>query len=474
VTDFEDKLSHVVTQHIDGCVAMKSVERLSGGASQETYRIIIDTADGERPLAMRRAAGGLSREAAAGIRVERPGLAVEALLMGEARRAGVPAPEVYYVLSGEDGLGDGFIMSWLEGEALGTRILRDDQYAKIRPTLARECGRILGRIHSIDIVQTGLSERLPHTPPEEFVMQTWERYQMLDVPQPMVDYAGRWLMDNVPQDFKMALVHNDFRNGNFMVTSDAIVGVLDWEIAHIGDPMRDLGWICTNAWRFGESLPVGGFGPYEDLFSGYEEVTGEPVDADRVHYWEVFGSFWWSVTCLFMAQQFRSGPDRSVERAMIGRRTSEGQVDCANLLMPGDTVMLEPAATPASLEMPRDDELLVATSEFLREVVMNETTGRTRFLARVAANVTDVLSREKDLLAAHRAAELADLQAIYDSKEDLLTLRWRLVKALREGIQPLDAPGLKTYLRHFTVNQIAIDNPKYSGLRQAQSYAAGA
>ena len=71
-------------------------------------------------------------------------------------------------------------------------------------------------------------------------------------------------------------MHNDFRNGNFMVGASGVVAVLDWEVAHIGDPMRDLGWICTNSWRFGRSdLPVGGFGEYADLFRGYESVSGQ-------------------------------------------------------------------------------------------------------------------------------------------------------------------------------------------------------
>ena len=63
-----------------------------------------------------------------------------------------------------------------------------------------------------------------------------------------------------------------------MLSSTGIVAVLDWEVAHIGDPMRDLGWICTNSWRFGQEPPVGGFGEYEDLFRGYEEESGSKVN----------------------------------------------------------------------------------------------------------------------------------------------------------------------------------------------------
>ena len=59
----------------------------------------------------------------------------------------------------------------------------------------------------------------------------------------MIDYAGRWLKEHLPRNPKMALVHNDFRNGNIMISPEGVVAVLDWELAHIGDPMRDLGWI---------------------------------------------------------------------------------------------------------------------------------------------------------------------------------------------------------------------------------------
>ncbi len=475
MSGFDDKLGRVVKAHIDGCEALVSAERLTGGASQETYRVIIQLDGEQRQLAMRRAAGGqfrsrLEGQSAAG-RVS-PGLDCEALLMGEARKAGVPAPEVYYVLTEEDDLGDGFIMEWLQGEALGTRILRDELYADVRANLAYECGRVLGRIHGIDIASSGLAERLQVTPPIDYVTQTWGRYRALNVPQPLLDYAGRWLVDHVPTDFEMTLVHNDFRNGNFMVDSQRIIGVLDWELAHIGDPMRDLGWVCTNAWRFGGEAPVGGFGSYEELFRGYEEVTGKRVDPDRVHYWEVFGCFWWAVTCLYMAEQFRNGPDRSIERAMIGRRTSEAQMDCANLLLSGPVETAPDQPEREDLEMPRADELIVELEKFLRDEVMAATTGRTKFLTRVAANAVGVVLREHEHLDRYRAMELASLQQLLGSEESSLpALRWGLVHQLRNGEQALADATLKQHLWTFAVQQIAIDNPRYSGLAQARAAA---
>jgi aminoglycoside phosphotransferase (APT) family kinase protein len=463
--EFEQVLESVLIRQIPGCRGLVSAERLSGGASQETYRLTLSTESGEQIVCMRRAPGGVVVESE--VRIA-PGLATEARLMACARDAGVPEPEVYHVLKEEDGLGEGFIMEWLEGIALGARIVRAPELDAIRPGLAYACGEILARIHGIDLDATGLRDRLENAPPEYFVNQTWERYRLLDTPQPMIDYAGRWLMDHLPAEFESTLVHNDFRNGNFMVNTQGINAVLDWEIAHIGDPMRDLGWICTNSWRFGKTeLPVGGFGEYADLFAGYEAESGTEVDPHRVKFWEVFGSFWWAVGCLGMAEHYRHGPDQTVERPAIGRRTSECQVDCVNLLIPGAVELVEPRDPGEDLDMPRADELLISVRDFLRQDVMDSTSGRTQFLARVASNSLDIVDRELSLGSRHRALELERLQALFGREGALGELRWELVHGLRDGSLQLDDQRLIEHLRVTVVNQIAIDQPRYSGFKTA-------
>ena len=464
--DFNARLDAVIAKHLSGCEGLIAVERLSGGASQETYRIRAKAGAGERLLAMRRAPGGLAPQSeATGVH---PGLAVEARLMQVARSVGVPEPEVFHVLEEADGLGEGFLMAWLDGEALGARIVRSPAFEAVRPKLAFECGRILARIHAIDLQATGLDQVLDTITPAEFLEQTWERYRGFPTPQPMIDYAGRWLMDHLPDTPELKLVHNDFRNGNFMIDGQGIIAVLDWEVAHIGDPMRDLGWICTNSWRFGRSdLPVGGFGHYDDLFRGYEAESGQAVDPERVRFWEVFGSFWWAIGCLGMAEHYRSGPDQTVERPAIGRRSSECQVDCVNLLIPGavEGVAADPAAVAS--EMPRIDELLISVRDYLRGDVMAETSGRTNFLARVAGNSLDIVLRDLELGPPHRQAEHGRLRTLLGADDGLEALRWRLVHALREGSMPLDHPGLAAHLRETVVNQVAIDQPKYSGFKTA-------
>jgi len=475
LSDFEGGLATVLAARIEGFEELISAERLSGGASQETYRIEIEVAGERRLLALRRAPGGVGRSAAATKRAQ-PGLAAEALMMRCALEAGIPAPEVFWVLEPDDRLGEGFLMEWLEGEGLGPRIVRSAELAEVRPKLARQIGEVLARIHNIDLDATGLRSVLHRSTAEEFIDETWGRYKEMPTPQPMIDYAGCWLKENLPGTDVETLVHNDFRVGNLMVSqTKGIEAVLDWEIAHIGDPMRDLGWVCTNSWRFGSDLPVGGVGSYEDLFAGYESVSGRPVDRDKVKFWEVFGSFWWSVSTLGMAEHYRTGPDKSVERAAIGRRTSECQVDCVNLLIPGPVDPVEPATFRSKLDMPRIDELIESVRDYLRNDVMTATEGRMSFLARVAGNSLDIALRELAIGPEHQRRELSRLRALLSRDAgDLESLRSELCAKLRDRSIPLEQPGLAEHLRETVVNQAAIDVPRYSGLKNALAGSAPA
>jgi aminoglycoside phosphotransferase (APT) family kinase protein len=157
-------------------------------------------------------------------------------------------------------------------------------------------------------------------------------------PRPVFEVAFRCLRDHTPPEpEKPRLVHGDFRNGNLIVDPNGIRAVLDWELAAFGDPMRDLGWICTASWRFGEiDKPVGGFGSREDMIAGYEQAGGPKVDLAALHFWEVMGSLRWGVICLGMRAR-AAGGDRPLERSVIGRRASETEIDLLRLLAPHGT-----------------------------------------------------------------------------------------------------------------------------------------
>lgn len=318
-------LAEIVRAHIPGATDVSGLTRLSGGASQETWAF---QAEGPEPLPLilRRTPGGGPGK----IGETALPLATEAALIGLADEAGVPVPPVRYVLAETDGLGGGFIMDRIEGETLGARIVRSDELADARPKLAHQCGEILARLHTVPV------DALPplrRSPAAGEIKQYADIYKAHGHPHPVFDLALKWLLDNLPEEDRITLVHGDFRNGNLMIGPDGVRAVLDWELAHIGDPMEDLGWICVNSWRFGGvDKPVGGFGAREDMFAGYEAAGGPPVDPARVKFWEVLGTLKWGVMCTTMYEGFKL--DRSVERAAIGRRSSETEIDLLNLLAP--------------------------------------------------------------------------------------------------------------------------------------------
>ena len=469
MTSLEVRLGDCLSKAIPGFEKILSVRRLSGGASQATYRVETETSRGPRTLAVRRSVrGGSQTESSAG-----PGLAGEAELFRIAKAAGVPEPEVLHVFSEAEDLGEGFVMEWLEGETVGSRILRASELDAIRPNLAFQCGEILARIHGIDVATHRLGRFLETVSTRSYVEAVWERYRSLGTPLPMIDYTARWLLDHLPDEVEPRLVHDDFRNGNLLVSPAGIVGVLDWELAHLGDPIRDLGWICTPSWRFGRhDRPVGGFGFLSELLDGYESVSGTRVDTRHVRFWQIFGSFWWAASSLAMAAFWREGADRTVERPAIARRSSECQVDCANEIIPGPVALVAPESPHSSVDLPSVDELLTSVCEFLRGDARRALEGRDAFLALVGSNALDIVQRELALGPAHRRGEHERLRILLASDAPLEALRASLCAGLREGSIALGHPGLADHLRNTAANQLAIDQPQYPGLATALDFTA--
>ncbi len=321
--DVEDGLGRLARTRL-GATGVAGVARMSAGATQEIWRFSLLSDGAETPLVLRRAPGGLR------ITETAVGLETEAALIEAAGKVGVPVPPVPYVLTPEDGLGHGFLMGFVEGETLGGRIARSEALAGARPGLARQCGEVLARLHTIDATAFPMLRRAGAA---ELLEQYRDAYRASGIPRPVFEMTFRWLAAHCPPPpATPRLVHGDFRNGNLMIGPDGVSAVLDWELAHVGDPMADLGWICVNSWRFGVAdKPVGGFGLREDLWAGYEAAGGAPVDRAHAKWWEVFGSLRWGVMCAGMIASFR-GADPSVERAVIARRASETEVDLMNLL----------------------------------------------------------------------------------------------------------------------------------------------
>lgn len=315
-------------------LAVKDLRLLTGGASRQTWSFdaVLESEAEEvatLPLILRCDPPGGPQAV-----MDR---SLEFRTIAAAHREKVLVPKPYFL--GDDRLGvPFFIMERVEGETIPRRLFRDPAYAQARQVLTEQMGARLARIHSVSIAKHGLAD-LPgpqhgRSPAEEEIARYEEMYRtMAREPHPAFELAFRWLRQHLPARQEQVLVHGDYRMGNLMFDSNGLRAILDWELAHIGDPLEDLGWMCVRSWRFGnDDLPVGGVGTREAFWQAYEEAGGYPVDRARARFWEIFGNLRWGVICLNMTQPFLDGLSTSVELAAIGRRTSETEWELLHLM----------------------------------------------------------------------------------------------------------------------------------------------
>lgn len=315
-------------------VHVRELRLLTGGASRQTWSLdaALQYADGRSvvvPLVLRSDPQGgpqgmLDRS-------------LEYRVLEAAFAEGVSVPKPYAL--GDESLGAPFfLMERVEGETLPRRLFRDAVYQQARQVMVRQLGANLARIHRLPVERYRLAglpaPQAGRSPAEEELERYEERYRtMAREPHPALELAFRWLRRHLPATQECVLVHGDYRMGNIIFGPEGVRAILDWELAHLGDPMEDLGWICVRSWRFGnDQLPVGGVGTREDFWQAYEEAGGYPVDPARVRFWEIFGNLRWGVICLNMTQPFLDGINPSVELAAIGRRTAEAEWELLHLM----------------------------------------------------------------------------------------------------------------------------------------------
>ena len=263
--DLAERLARLLGSRIEG------LQRLSGGASRETWAFDSIAADGARQALI------LRRDPPGAVRVG--GMPLEARMFRAATAAGVPVPELHASGDADEALlGTGFlVMDRLEGETIARKILRDPEYAVARQVTVGQMGTALARLHAVPI------DSIEGLEPSDAMTKYRTTLHESGLQSPTFELAFRWLEANRPTNRPTTVVHGDFRLGNVIIGPDGLVAVLDWELAHIGDPMADFGWLCARVWRFGGPGPVAGMGTYQELFDAYEAAGGSKVDRTGEH-----------------------------------------------------------------------------------------------------------------------------------------------------------------------------------------------
>jgi aminoglycoside phosphotransferase (APT) family kinase protein len=298
-----------------GATSVTQLRRLSGGASRETWRFMADETD----FVLQRVRQGTPL-----------GLGAEPSVLKAAFAAGVPVPELVIDGSQSDVLERPFmIVRAVGGETIARKILRDDEFSTARTNLVGQLGRAAAQLHRIDTTS------VPGLTVEDQIHRYRVAMDTVGEPHPVFEAAFRWLEQNKPTSTGTSVVHGDFRLGNVMVNGNGLAAILDWELAHLGDPMEDLGWLCVRAWRFGGAHPAAGLGSYEQLFDAYEAESGIRPDFDVVRWWEILGTLKWGIICISQANTHLSGLVRSHELAAIGRRVCENEYDLIEMLLEG-------------------------------------------------------------------------------------------------------------------------------------------
>ena len=314
MSDFQEFLENSLQQKI------KQLIPLTGGASADINRIILANDD---ELIVRRT---LSQEKSV---MAIPKI-LEAKIQKVVKKNGAPVPAIIFEFSEGEKIGEGYVMEAIPGETIPRKILRDEKFTTAREKLPFEIGKSLAKIHQTQLDDLKALDQVTFS---ESLGKLFQVYLSFNQPQPVFDLAFKWLEAQKLTEYDDVLVHGDFRFGNFIISEENLESIIDWELAHIGNPMEDLGWLCVRSWRFGNvEKRVGGLGDIKDLIAGYESNSDIKIEESQLDIWQLYGSLRWGVICMMQTFAHLSGMVNSVEKAAIGRRVSETEFDLMNMI----------------------------------------------------------------------------------------------------------------------------------------------
>ncbi len=314
MSDFQEFLENSLQQKI------KQLIPLTGGASADINRIVLANED---ELIVRRT---LSQEKSV---MAIPKI-LEAKIQKVVKKNGAPVPDIIFEFSEGEEIGEGYVMEAIPGETIPRKILRDEKFSTAREKLPFEIGKSLAKIHQTQLDDLKALDQVTFS---DSLGKLFQVYLSFNQPQPVFDLAFKWLEAQKLTEYGDVLVHGDFRFGNFIISEENLESIIDWELAHIGNPMEDLGWLCVRSWRFGNvEKRVGGLGDIKDLIAGYESNSDIKIDESQLDIWQLYGSLRWGVICMMQTFAHLSGMVNSVEKAAIGRRVSETEFDLMNMI----------------------------------------------------------------------------------------------------------------------------------------------
>lgn len=288
-----------------GPVAVAALERIAGGASRETYRFAARDGAGERRLILRRdpVASLLTTDRAAEYRAYQT-----------AHAAGLPVPEPVALEPDGAELGRPFFLTAEVAGGTAASPFRPDPFGAHAGAVGEQFFGTLGRLAAVEPAGTPLAAVLDAPEPGEcwrVALDRWEAVIDADetYPQPIVRAAIRRLRASPPPPpAGVRIVHGDYRSGNVLHDgAGTLLAVLDWEMAHLGDPVEDLGWAFDPMWDHGDPSRVCGTVPRERALATWEAASGLAADPRAVRWWTLFAAVKGRAIWTTSARQFADG-----------------------------------------------------------------------------------------------------------------------------------------------------------------------
>ncbi|MSP77325.1 MAG: phosphotransferase family protein [Rhodospirillaceae bacterium] len=238
----EGKLARFMSAHVEGFVPPVRAEQFKGGQSNPTYRLT-DGA-GRHYVLRRKPPGKLLPSAHA---VDREFRVIAAL-----NKTNVPTPRAYALCEDDDVVGTAFyIMEYCDGRVLWDPLL--PEVAKEgRLAIYRAKFETLARLHAVDYATLGLADfGRPGSYVARQISRWGKQYKASETDK--IDSMDRlldWLPAHLPANDETVLVHGDYRLDNmvFHPTEPRVLGIIDWEISTLGDPLAELSYLCM-LWR---------------------------------------------------------------------------------------------------------------------------------------------------------------------------------------------------------------------------------
>ncbi len=303
-------------------VSHAHIEQIHGGASRETYRLRLVVNGIPRGVILRR------DPPSSLIDTER---ALEFRTYEAAWRAGIPVPEPLLLEEDEGVLERPFsLMAEVTGCETAIANLALPEYQSVSGRIAERKWTLLGELaaRSIDeLGVTGFMEVPEH--PAQRELDYWAGVIRTDAlhQQPVAEAAIRWLTRNLPDPSgHLCLVHGDYRSGNFLYNqAGEIPALLDWEMAHIGDPLEDLAWSLDPLWGWPDRALAGGLLPRAEAMALWERASGFQIDRQAFRWWQVFASLKGLAIWISSSEDFANGSTKEPILALAGWMMTDRQ-----------------------------------------------------------------------------------------------------------------------------------------------------